>query len=64
MTRKSRTLEKPRWGKKLHSTQVEQIKDILSIMGRRVNITALARDYGVNQSLIYQIRKNEIWRDI
>lgn len=58
MMDKGRRREKEKWGVKLTSEDVKEIKKNLS---QKTNQAALARKYGVDKSVITRIKQNKIW---
>jgi predicted DNA binding protein len=48
-------------GLKLTSTQVKQIKTILSNQKRKITISQLAEKFGVSEMTMYRIKSGENW---
>lgn len=54
----------PWFGKKLWSTQVEEIHDVLTLLGDECSLSQLAKDYGVHHTLISHIKHGRCWRAV
>lgn len=48
----------------LDETDVEIIKDTISIMGEECNLSQLAREMGVTRNNVSQIKCQKIWKDV